>query len=202
MTKCYISLKFNEENNMKSWATILSAIGLIILTGCASTLPSMEVQQDEKSLKEKAVVVIGARAPYTNLWGPTVANVSSVWVSKDGSQREYQFTTPGIFSQYRPNSAHEYMIEPGTYELKNLTFKTRDTANTLTFARPSNITFTAQAGDLVYVGDVEVTGTDNNDYALKLADKYEEAAQHVKETLPKLRKPLEKRLIQGLAGWK
>ena len=184
---------------MNSWFKALPILGLITLSGCSSGFHSSELEMNDRSLAEKAIVVARIHAPHTNMvLGETDSVVCSVWQNTDNSELKYNFYVPGALSYFQPADLQEHMIVPGTYALKSMRYKIYGTEYDLSFSKNTKITFTAKPGEVVYLGDIEIVNPKGGEYSLKVADNFEAAEKQLKRDLPGLNKPMETRLVKGI----
>lgn len=178
----------------------LTALIVFILAGCSGGFQSSDVENSPAALTDKAIVVATIHAPHQNLvLGETDSAVSSVWQNTDNPEIKYRFKGSGIFSSYwQPANLQEHMVIPGTYRLTSMTYKINGTEYKLSFSTHTNVTFTANAGEIVYAGDLQVLNAAGGDYSLKVSDHCAEAEKQILQDLPGLGKPVTKRLFNGV----
>lgn len=184
---------------MHRWTKALCLINTLILAGCSGDFQSSEVQLNERALADKAVVVTRIHAPHQNMvLGETDSEVSSVWVNSSNPDIKYNFYVPGAFSYFYPSDLQEHMVAPGTYVLRSMQYKINGVQHDISFSKDTRISFTAQPGEVVYVGDIQIINPKGDGTSLTIADRYEEAHKQLPKDLPGLQKNLEKRLITGI----
>jgi len=187
---------------MNSIYRAVSLLSLLALTSCTPHIQSTELKTDDQSLASKAIVLTKVYAPNHNLIALTDAfQVENYWEKLDNDTKpenrihynlSESFWTRGLGSP----SVSAHMVEPGTYVLKDMRFKTGNINYTIKMDPMNPTTFKVAAGEVVYIGDLKVNVDDTNK-TLELEDKYDEAALAFKSEMPGLNKPVIKRLMQS-----
>lgn len=177
---------------MKSWLRIFYLMPILVLSAC-SHFQDSSISYDQKSLNEKAIVVIDGAAPFKYLFVlDGEVPVCSYWERIDpaavGDKKiEYQFR-----EFYR-----EHMILPGIYKMTGLGYKIGNYSYYMNLSA-ADVTFTAAPGEFIYLGDIIIKDAEKRTNTPLLEDAYEKSVVHVKRSLPDITKPLEKKLIKGL----
>lgn len=181
---------------------MLSIFGLFALSGCVPGIESSEVQLDQQSLKNKAIVITKIYSPNNEtLAFSDSKHVRTEWErmgeSVKGQNRiKYDLSAQGLFPGWNASSLHAHMIEPGTYRLNSI----RYTVGKTTFSQRADTlgrtTFTANAGEVLYIGTIKIDAYSDAG-TLEIEDDYNEAVKYAKEHLPQLNKPVEKRMMQN-----
>lgn len=177
---------------MKSWLQTLFLLSTLALTACSQTYQDSTICCETQALNEKAIVYLDAIAPYRYfMLVNREAIVSSEWERIDPASDQ---KIVHKFDSYQ--SGH--MILPGTYQLKRLTYTIGTRDYYIDFPKTWCITFTACPGDLIYLGDIIIKDALQQTSVPVLEDRFDKAIWCVRPSLPKFKKPIEKKLIQGL----
>lgn len=179
---------------MKSWIQTFFLLSSLFLTAC-SHFQDSSIYCDQKSLNEKATIVLEGTAPFTtwlfSLQGRV--NVTSIWERIDppaNSDKKIEYRLSGF--------PKDHMVFPGTYRMTRLEYTIGKVAYNIVFPKSYPITFTVASGDFIYLGHIIIKDADREEFTPLLEDNYEKETQRVKEDFPEIKKPLEKRLIEGL----
>jgi hypothetical protein len=193
---------------MNLYIKILPILCLFILTGCAPNLQSSEIKADKISQENMAIVITRIYAPYKNYYGRIAdTKVSSIWERYEPTQTaehkiHYNLSQSRQVSDFDAFGMHDHMIEPGTYFFKKLTFERDFTHTTMfyTITSPPDqaVVFHANAGEVVYIGDIKVTES-NGSATVMVEDHYDDAVKYFKENRPEIHKPIQKRLVVGFS---
>lgn len=177
---------------MKSWVQTLFLLSTLALTACSQNFQDSTISCDQKALDEKAIVVLDGIAPYCFMYlTDREAIVHSEW--------ERIEPTCDKKIVYKFMSYEEgHMVLPGTYQLRSLTYTIGNNDYFIDFPKTWCITFTAYPGEYIYIGDIIIKNATQNTSVPLLDDRSEKAIWCVKPSLSKIKKPFEKRLIEGL----
>jgi len=178
---------------MKPLLQIFYLIVILVLPAC-SHFQDSSISYDQKSLNEKAIVVIDGIAPFKYLFVlDGEVPICTFWERIDpgavGDKKiAYQFR-----EFYR-----DHMVLPGTYKMTGLGYKIGNYSYYMELSKMPDITFTAVPGEFIYLGDIIIKDAERSTSTPLLEDAYEKSVAHVKKFLPAISKPLKRKLIKGL----
>lgn len=184
--------------SIKSVASITLALAL---TGCAGKYQNTDVNTEASELQKKAIVITNMNVPLKTkslLGNDRDFPLQSYWHRVDGTvgekQLKYNFGRTGLFSAGDTGAYHEHMVEPGTYELDELAYTVSGSRLIETYSMKMTtkpkISFTVNAGEIVYIGDIQAG---QGLRKIKFNDTYDKAVAYFKSAHPEINIPIQKK---------
>jgi len=108
-----------------------------------------------------------------NLFGSKTDIEVNIWERIDSTKpaenkTKYNLSRTGLLSSFNTFATHGHMIEPDTYFLKKLTYEKEKSHHTMTLPSHSTMVFKVKAGEVVYIGDLQVTEESKEEPLLSL----------------------------------
>ncbi|MFH1442046.1 MAG: hypothetical protein ABIH18_08425 [Candidatus Omnitrophota bacterium] len=174
---------------------------ILLLSGCATGLPNLKINQTRYSSSEKSLVFGGG---YFN----PGRNVSYTLYFHDvATQRQYQVLVAYAALKKRTDfERRSFVIElpPGDYQISRISFLELTTWGMYTWGCDVNISFSVPTHSVVYIGNFNYTYEQKHNYFfvktgkgyLGITDDHENAIREFREAYPKVRDDVKISLMQ------